>query len=449
MPTPLYDFIHDTRYSDIPKDVRAFARRWILDLSGVAIAGSQTDMSRIMCSHAARQFGAGGSAARMICDGREVSPAGAALAGGIMIDSIDAHDGHKLTKGHVGCGVFPSVLALTDAEALISDQEFLTAIVIGYELGTRSGIALHQTATEYHSSGAWVAPAIAALGARILGLDAAKTREAIGIGDYHGPRSPLMRAVDFPVMVKDGSGWGAMAGVSAAYLAQDGFTGAPALPFEGDNVAELWSDLGDRWRIFEQYYKLYPICRWAQPPVQAALNLRAKYSVTPDAVDHIEVNTFHESLRLGTRHPKTTEQAQYSTAFPTAIAVVRGNVTAEDIKASAFNNPEVLRLADGMIIAEKDEYNAAFPARRIADVTLVMKDGRRLASPPTEALGDPEDPVDMPEVTAKFHALSNPVIGRTKAVALKNAVADLGNGAGLSGLQELLLANIGATASNE
>jgi len=445
MPTPLHDFIHDTRYSDLPKGVRAFARRWILDLSGVAIAGSQTDMSRIIRNHAARQFGVGGNAARMICDGRKVSPAGAALAGGITIDALDAHDGHKLTKGHVGCGIFPSILALAEAEALTSDQAFLTAIAIGYELGTRSGIALHQTAAEYHSSGAWIAPVIAALGARILGLDRAKTREAIGIGDYHGPRSPLMRAVDYPVMVKDGSGWGAMAGVSAAYLAQDGFTGAPALSFERDDVAGLWSDLGDRWRIFEQYYKPYPVCRWAQPPVQAALNLRAKYAVTSDAVDHIEVNTFHESLRLGTRRPDTTEQAQYSTAFPTAVAVARGKLTAEDVKAGAFNDPEVLRLAEGMIIAETDTYNAAFPARRIADVTLVMKDGRRLASPPTEAPGDPENPVEMREIAAKFHSLSDPLMGSEKANQLEKAITGLGSGTGLAGVQEILLADFSRT----
>ena len=84
----------------------------------------------------------------------------------------------------------------------------------------------------------------------------------------------MMRVIDAPTMVKDGSGWGAMAGGSAAYLAAEGFTGAPAVTVEGDDVSDLWDDLGQIWRIKEQYYKHYPICRWAQPPVQAVLDLK-------------------------------------------------------------------------------------------------------------------------------------------------------------------------------
>ena len=155
------------------------------------------------------------------------------MQGALQIDALDAHDGHKLTKGHVGCGVLPALLAFTQAEHLQDDREFLAALVVGYEIGTRAGIALHRTACDYHTSGAWIAIAAAALGARTLKLNTTKTREAIGIAEYHGPRSQMMRVIDQPTMVKDGSGWGAMAGVSAAYLAAEGFTGAPAVTVEG------------------------------------------------------------------------------------------------------------------------------------------------------------------------------------------------------------------------
>ncbi len=114
------------------------------------------------------------------------------------------------------------------------------------------------------------------MGARWLKLSEAQTREAIGIAEYHGPRSQIMRVVDHPTMVKDGSGWGAMAGLSAAYLAADGFTGAPALTWEADAVADIWADVGSRWRILEQYFKAYPVCRWAQPAIEAALTLAAR-----------------------------------------------------------------------------------------------------------------------------------------------------------------------------
>lgn len=426
MASPFQDFLHDLRFEDLPDDVVRFARRWLLDLTGTAAGGATMPVSRIIRDHAAAQFGPGGRRARMLFDGRVVSPAGMALAGGMTIDALDGHDGHKLTKGHVGCGSFPAALALAEAEGRLDGAEFLTLVVLGYEIGSRAGIALHRTACDYHTSGAWIAVTAAALGARVLGLDRARSREAIGIAEYHGPRSQMMRCIDHPTMVKDGSGWGAMAGVSAAYLAADGFTGAPAVTVEGAEVADLWSDLGQVWRIFEQYCKPYPVCRWAQPPLQAVLDLRAAHGLDSSQVERIEVVTFHQSLRLATRRPATTEEAQYSTAFPVAAALARGRVGPEEVSPASFRDPEILRLSDGMIVTESPDYNAAFPARRIAHVALVLKDGRRLESGPTEARGDPESPLSDAEVREKFHALADPLLGETRAAAIEQAVDGLG-----------------------
>ena len=438
MTTPFHDFLHDLRAPDIPDEVLGLARRWLLDLLGVAAGGSRTRLSRIIRDHAAAQFGAGDRAAPMLMDGRMVSPAGAALAGGMTIDALDGHDGHKLTKGHVGCGTLPALLALMQAEARADDGELLAGLVLGYEIGTRAGIALHRTACDYHTSGAWVAVAGAALGARVLGLDGAKTREAVGIAEYHGPRSQMMRCIDHPTMVKDGSGWGAMAGVSAAYLAAAGFTGAPAVTVEGADVADLWADLGSNWRIAEQYFKPWPVCRWAQPSLQAVLDLRARHGVRAEQVERIEVVTFHQSRRLAARHPVSTEEAQYSTAYPAAVALVRGHVGPADLAEERLADPQVRRLAAGMIVTEQADYNAAFPARRLAQVRLVMKDGRVLDSGPTEAAGDPEAPVPAAVLQAKFRAYAEPVLGAARAADLEKAVERLGDGSGAGRLLGLL-----------
>ncbi|MFP1644549.1 MmgE/PrpD family protein [Pontitalea aquivivens] len=432
------DFIHDLTWDRLSPDLHAFARRWLLDLLGVAAGGSETALSRISRNHAANHFGKGGRAARMVFDGRAVSPVGAALAGGMTIDALDAHDGHKLTKGHVGCGVLPALLALCEAEDRTDGGAFLAGLVVGYEIGTRAGIALHRTACDYHTSGAWVAVAAASLGARVLGLDAARTREAVGIAEYHGPRSQMMRCIDHPTMIKDGSGWGAMAGVSAAYLAADGFTGAPAITVEGADVADLWSDLGQRWRILEQYYKPFPVCRWAQPSVQAVLRLREQHQLTSEAVERIEISTFHEAIRLAVRHPKTTEEAQYSTAFPVASALVRGQLGPAEVEETAFRDPEVNRLADTMTFVETETFNAAFPARRFAEVTLCLRDGRRIASGPTEASGDPEEPAPMQHVRRKFHDYARPVLGADRAGAIEACVDTLSTGVRIKGLLDLI-----------
>ena len=433
----LIDFIHGLRWQDVPAPVQDRTRDFLVDLLGVAAGGIGTRLSQIICDHAADQFAAGSAPARMLLDGRPVSPAGAALAGGMTIDAYDAHDGHRLTKGHAGCAALPAAMAMAEATGRLDGGDFMTALLLGYEIGTRAGIALHRTACDYHTTGAWTALSCAAIGARYLGLSADQTRHALGIAEYHGPRSQMMRCIDAPTMVKDGSGWGGMAGVSAAWLARSGFTGAPAITAEGADVADLWGDLGQTWRVLEQYYKPFPVCRWAQPPVQAVLSLMQGHSLTSPDVARIEIVTFHQSLRLATRTPATTEEAQYSTAFPAAVAAVRGTIGAEDITEAAFADPEIRRLAEGMQVTESDTYNAAFPARRFAHAVVVLQDGTRLQSPPTEARGDPEAMVSRDEMRQKFHACADPVLGAPRAHALRAAAEGLAPDASAATLLDL------------
>jgi 2-methylcitrate dehydratase PrpD len=435
------DFLHDTTAASIPEEILSQGRRWLLDLLGVAAGGTSTRLSQIIRAHAVEHFAPGRRRARVLFDGRVASPVGATMAGGMTIDALDGHDGHKLTKGHVGCGVLPALLALTEAEGQDDDRDFLASLVIGYEIGTRAGIALHRTACDYHTSGAWIAIATAALGARVLRLNKEATREAIGIAEYHGPRSQMMRCIDAPTMVKDGSGYGAMAGVSAAYLAADGFTGAPAITVEGDDVCDLWSDLGSRWRVTEQYFKPFPVCRWAQPAMHAVMTLRAEHRLTSEMVERINITTFHESRRLAIRRPKTTEEAQYSTAYPSAVALVHGTVGPDDVTEARFSDPEVCRLAAGMIVTESEAFNDAFPSRRFSEVELLLKDGRVLNSGPTEAPGDPEAPAPLAEIREKFHRYAAP-LGAARATAIDKAVSNLGDGTGLGQLRALVSAPI-------
>lgn len=435
------DFILDLKHRDLPQPIVQAAVRALTDTLGVAVAGSQTKLSTIIRNHAVEHFAAaaGNNApAHLWNDGRPVSAAGAALANGMTIDSVDAHDGQKLTKGHVGCGVIPALFALAEATDNFGAEEFLTALVIGYEIGSRAGIALHASVADYHTSGAWVALACAGLSARYLGLDREKTRHALGIAEYHGPRSQMMRTIDHPTMVKDGSGWGSMAGVSAAYLARDGFTGAPAISMEAEDLAAIWGDLGDHWYITEQYIKLYPVCRWAQPPVEAVLNLQRAHKFAASDLSAIRVDTFHEAKRLATKHPKSTEEAQYSLPFSVAAALVHGTIGPEHVSDDALANPDVAQMQDLIEISEKDEFNAAFPKNRIASVEVTLKDGQVLQSEPTEALGDPENPISEAGVQDKFQTFTSPVIGGPNAQLMLDAITGLPTAASAHSLAEAL-----------
>jgi 2-methylcitrate dehydratase PrpD len=340
----------------------------------------------------------------------------------MTIDAFDAHDGHVLTKGHAGAAVFPAALAFAETAGPVDGQTFLTDIVVGYEVAIRAGIATHRTCCDYHTSGSWNALGAAAIGARRLCLDAARTREALGIAEYHGPRSQMMRCIDFPTMVKDGSGWGAMTGVSAALLAAQGFTGAPALVVESEDVADLWADLGQRWRLLEMYFKPYPVCRWAQPAVEAALALVREHAIEAETIATIEVASFHQAVRLATRTPATTEEAQYSLPFPVAAAVVRGRLAAEEMAEAAFDDPGIQRLSSGMVLHERDDFNARFPAERYAQVTFVLRDGRRLVSGDTTTRGDPSTPLPPDVLAEKFRMLADPIVGPALRGKIETAV---------------------------
>ena len=405
----IFSFIHDTQFDDLPSDVVKMAERCCLDLLGVAVAGRQTELSQIITEHAVSLFGAGKETAIIPFTGQIASPAGSALAMGMTIDAFDAHDGHRLTKGHAGAAVLPALLAfvysLSDAQGMISGTEFITTLVIGYETSLRAGIALHATACDYHTSGAWNAIGAAAMGARLLKLNREQTRHALGIAEYHGPRSQMMRCIDHPTMLKDGSGWGAMAGVSAAYLAKSGFTGAPAITLEDEDVIPYWDDLYERWEILAQYFKPYPVCRWAQPAIQAVSDLMEQQSLNHQEIIEIEIRTFHEGVCLGGHAPKTTEEAQYAIAFPVAALIVRGTLGANEISSHSLCDPLILALSQKIILNEREEYNAKFPGERWADVAITLNNGEVLKTPATCPIGDPENPLTDDHILRKFYSL--------------------------------------------
>jgi 2-methylcitrate dehydratase PrpD len=440
----------ELEFDALPDDVIRMALRCLLDLIGVAAAGARTPAAAIVNAYASTQMCGRDCEARILFDGRRASLAGAAFAGAATIDAIDAHDGHVLTKGHAGVALLPALLAYVDggvgAGKRIDGREFIACLVLGYELATRAGIALHATTSDYHCSGAWNALGCAALGGRLMNFDERRMRDALGIAEYLGPRGQILRVCAQPTMLKDGSAWGAHAGVTAALLAREGFTGAPALTVEADEVKPLWSDLGQRWRIREQYFKAYPICRWAQPAVEAALSLKRAHRFDAEDIVAIGIESFREAIDLGSqcRMPATTDEAQYSLPFPVAAALIFGRVGAAEIGAAGLGDPRVARLLATFSLREDAEFSHRFPRERWARVRINLADGRELVSEPAQARGSPESPLGDEELLAKYRALAMPVLGATRAARIETLIASIAMDAGaLAELLDELLAPIG------
>jgi 2-methylcitrate dehydratase PrpD len=432
------DLIHDLTWAEVPPDVQHMAARCVLDLSATLIAGQTTELSHLVRDVTAAVYG--GDEATLLLDGRRVSVPGAALANGMTIDAMDMHDGYRPCKGHAGVNIFPAALALGEV-AVWRGEDFATALVVGYEVALRAGVALHRTARDYHTSGAWGALGAAAVTARALGLDSAQSRHALGIAEYHGPRSPMMRCVDHPTMLKDGSGWGSMTGVLAGWLAAAGFTGAPALTVEGDDVASVWASLGQAWLMRDLYFKPYACCRWAQPAVRGALSLAAEHHLAPNDIAKIKVHTFEAATRLAVAHPANTEQAQYSLPYPVAAALVAwagdgdGRLDPEQVTEPCIFDKAILRLADKVTMAVDKALEARFPAEALARVTLYGVDGRCFESEICGARGDPTDPLSDAELTNKFNRLVGVHLAADRVNALRETCWDC---AGLDDIRQLV-----------
>ncbi len=113
-------------------------------------------------------------------------------------------------------------------------------------------------------------------------------------------------------------------GVTAVYLADQGFTGAPAATVEAEEVDAIWRDLGEQWVVHRHYIKPYPVCRWTHALIDSALKLRRDHGLTGADIAAVELTSFHEATRLYREVPTTSPVAQYSVSYPVAAALVKG-----------------------------------------------------------------------------------------------------------------------------
>ena len=389
----------------VPDDALRHCSTLLIDTLGVAAGATALEVAGIVRNFAADFHGASSDrmAATMLFDGRRVSQPGAAWALASQIDNLDGHDGYNPTKGHIGCAVVPTLFAFAEHNPDLTGREALTALAMSYEVAARAGQALHATVSDYHTSGAWNALGVAALGCRLEGTDAETLRQALGIAEYHGPRSQMMREIDNPTMLHDGSGMGALVGCSSALMAMRGFTGAPALTAEAGEAAPFWADLGQHWTVALNYIKPYPCCRWGHAAIDALYKLMQENGVTRDNVASVEVRTFDEAARLYSGIPETTSQAQYSLNFVLAVLLKHGHIAPEHMSGDALRDPDITALIPKFTAVASERHNTAFPLRRCSDIEVVLTDGTRLQSGDVEARGGPESWMADAEVEQKFH----------------------------------------------
>ena len=409
----------------------------LADVIASSIAGSTTDVTKIVRTFAQNQWGKGEGS--IFLSSQKLNSSGAAFVNSTMANALDIDDGHRLVKGHPGAVVFPAVLAVGE-ELDISGEEFLSSLLVAYEVGIRAGILAHKIRPEYHCTGSWGAVGAAAGVSRVLGLSKEQLNYALGIAEYHSTYSPMMRCIDHPSMLKDGIGWGCMSGVSAAYLAKEGFTGIASL-FSYKEANELLTDLGHRYRIKELYYKPHACCRWAQPAVEALKELMDHHDISHQNVNKINIYTFKESASLSTRYPKNTEEAQYNLSFPVAAYLVFQQVGPEEV-LNQLKHPEVLKAMDKVEVHIRHDLDRKFPKKALSMVEVKTNDGDSYQSSITQARGDYDLPLTKEEKQLKFQQLVVPHLGQTRCEELYYMIQEIEKLANINELTSCINKNI-------
>ena len=408
-------------WEDLPRSVQHRAKRCLKDIVATAAGSLALPASAKAESFVERQYARGD--VPLWFTGKHSSSAGAAFFNALTIDSLDCHDGFRPNKGHAGATVVPVAVGACVGRK-VSGRELLFAVVMGYEIACRAGLAVHALyAPAYHASGAWAALGAAAAGARILGFPKEAVDKTLGIAEYYGPIAPILRCTRYPSIVKDGAGAGAWAAAMALAMQACGMDGLPSLLTSEPQGQQEVTSLGEDWIILRQYFKPYPTCRWTQPVVEGALHLQREHRFRPEDIERIEVETFEEGTTITRFPPEHSDGAQYCTPWAVAAMLVDGELGVDQIHPDRLSDPAILELGRRVHIRVAQDIQARFPEECLARVTIELKDGRKLAGPTLGARGDYTDPLSDEEMDEKFEALVVRTLGQAKCAQLK-AVLD-------------------------
>ncbi len=413
MPTPsaqLAAFAAHLRFEHLPQAVVRKTEDLLVDWFGSAVAGHG---SRPVASIArfAQVMGAGQGAAEAIVSRTSNSPYWAAMANAAASHVAEQDDVHNGSVFHPATVVFPAAVAVAQAMGA-SGRDLLTASVAGYEVGIRVGEFLGRSHYKvFHTTGTAGTLAAAAAVGHLLKLDAQQMLHALGSAGTQaaGLWEFLRTAADSKQLH---TAHAAAAGVMAAYLAQDGFTGAAQI-LEGPqgmaagmssdaDPAKLVDGLGTRWATAETSFKYHASCRHTHPAADALLQVMQQHRLQPGDLAGVVTHVHQGAIDvLGpVVRPVTVHQSKFSMGTVLALVAQFGHAGLAEFDQH-FLSDATQALRDKVTMQLDAEVDGAYPRRWIGKVTVTTTDGRVLHGRVDEPKGDPGNTLSRDEITAK------------------------------------------------
>jgi 2-methylcitrate dehydratase PrpD len=415
-------------YDDLPGPVREVARQCVLDYLGVAIAGAEDPLVRILLDEMTE---AGGSAqASVIGHSTRLPVLSAALVNGAAAHALDYDDVNMAMPGHPSVAILPGLLALAELKGS-SGREVITAFVAGYETACRIGAALqpghynlgfHATAT-VGSFGA------AAACARLLGLEAEATVVALGIA---GTQAAGLKS-QFGTMCKPfHAGKAAQNGLLAARLAERGFSSRTdivecvqgfALTHGPDflpQAALATPEAG--FHLLANLFKYHAACYFTHAPIECACRLRQEYRLTPQMIAGITLKLDASCDRV-CNIPVPVDGLQSKFSLRQTVAMALAGIDTASLGAYSAENardPGLVRLRDQV----RFDWQHNWP-QTLCELDLELIDGRRLTARHDAGIPAADIAQQGHRLIAKFDALVEPLLGAPRTRELRGMVAGL------------------------
>ncbi|MVW80557.1 MmgE/PrpD family protein [Bordetella sp. 02P26C-1] len=403
-------FAANLRYEDIPAPVLRRAEDLLLDCLGSILAGANTRPIQAI-ERFARAMGPAEGGAEVLVSRRQTSPLFAAMVNAGAAHVVEQDDVHNGSVFHPAAVVFPPALAVAQALGK-SGKDLLVASVAGYEVGIRVGEFLGRSHYKiFHTTGTAGTLAAAVTVGRLLDLDADQMLHALGSAGTQaaGLWEFLRDAADSKQLH---TAKAAADGITAAYLAREGFTGARHI-LEGPqgmgagmstdaNPARLTDRLGERWALAETSFKYHASCRHTHPAADALQLAMREHGLR--AADIAEVITHVHQGAIDVLgpvvDPKTVHQSKFSMGTVLALIALKSHAGLAEFDA-APGDAEVAALREKVRMELDAEVDSAYPERWIGKVTVRTTDGRTLHARVDEPKGDPGNTLSRAEIEEK------------------------------------------------
>ncbi len=419
------DFAASCSFDTLPAAVIERAR-WVLrDTVGVIIAGMAEAEVHALAEYAGKT--APGPVGLFNHRGRTTAP-WAALVHGTAGTTLEMDEGHAFARGHAAIHAVPTALAMAERHG-VSGRKTLVAMVIGYEVAARAGVAT-QLRSPVHPFGAWGVLGAAAIGAWFKGYKAAQIRQALELAASYAITPSFETAYQGATVRNTYAGMVNYLGLLAADFHELGFrgeTGGLETAFgqilgRSFDATALSEGLGDRFEIERGYFKPYSGCRYTHAAIDAVFALQAEEAIEIEAVRAIEVATYDMAAHLTEPTPRTPLAGRFSLPYVVAATLVKGSAGPEIFRPDVLADPGVLNMAGKVSVRESRQFTAMTPAKRPAQVTLHFSDGTQRQKTVFGSKGDPDQPMTAEELRRKFDHLCEPHIGPERTEGLWHAL---------------------------